>query len=109
MKEYYEWDAAINGMHTTADDGAACEPAGMRDSWRPKDPLLRLQRYLEGRGRWSAEIGRQMDAEIAAELDAAWAEAQATPAPTVADSLAHVFARMPERLEEQRRSLEEGR
>jgi pyruvate dehydrogenase E1 component alpha subunit len=97
------------GMHTTADDGSSCEPKGMRDSWRPKDPLLRLQRYLEARGRWSEEIGREMDAEIAAELDAAWAEAQETPAPTVADSLAHVYAHMPQRLQDQRRSLEEGR
>lgn len=95
------------GMHTTADDGASCEPAGMRDSWRPRDPLLRLQRYLEARGRWSEAIGKQMDAEIAAELDAAWAEAQSTPAPTVSESLTHVFAQMPSRLGEQHRRLEE--
>ncbi|MBA3885798.1 MAG: pyruvate dehydrogenase (acetyl-transferring) E1 component subunit alpha [Acidobacteria bacterium] len=97
------------GMHTTADDGASCEPAGMRDSWRPKDPLLRLQRYLEARGRWSEAIGNEMDTEIAATLDAAWAEAQATPTPTVSESLAHVFAHVPDRLAAQGRRLEEDR
>lgn len=97
------------GMHTTADDGARCEPAGMRDAWRPKDPILRLQKYLQRRSVWTEQIGEDMDREVAAELDAAWAEAQATPPSTVAESLRHVFAEMSPRLAGQRDAIEEGR
>lgn len=96
------------GMHTTADDGSRCEPAGMRDEWRPKDPLIRLQRYLEKRGAWTPATGEQMEREIAGELDAAWAAAQAEPRSTLAESLHHVFAEMPPRLREQLREFERG-
>jgi pyruvate dehydrogenase E1 component alpha subunit len=95
------------GMHTTADDGARCEPAGMRDSWRPKDPIVRLQRYLQRQGAWNEESGGEMEREVTAQLDAAWAEAQATPAPTLAESLRHVYAEMPPRLAEQTRATED--
>jgi pyruvate dehydrogenase E1 component alpha subunit len=97
------------GMHTTADDGSRCEPAGMRDAWRPRDPLIRLQRYLQHRGRWNERLGEDMEREIADELDAAWAEAQATPPSTVGESLRHVFAEMPGRLLAQCRAMEEQR
>ena len=97
------------GMHTTADDGARCEPPGLRDRWRPKDPLLRLQKYLARRGRWNEAIEKAMEDEITAALDAAWAEAQATPPNTVAESLGHVFAEMPARWAGQQRRIEEER
>lgn len=97
------------GMHTTADDGARCEPAGLRDTWRPKDPIVRLQKYLQRRGVWTDSVGEDMDREVSAQLDAAWAEAQATPPSTVADSLSHVFAEMPPRLAAQREAIGEGR
>jgi pyruvate dehydrogenase E1 component alpha subunit len=97
------------GMHTTADDGSRCEPPGLRDAWRPKDPLLRLQRYLAARGLWDEAAGARLDGEVAAELDAAWAEAQAEPPSRVEESLGHVFAEMPARLREQRAALEDER
>jgi len=89
------------GMHTTADDGSRCEPPGMRDAWRPKDPLLRVQLHLKQQGLWSEERGAEMDQEIAAELDRAWQTAQAEPPPSLAESLSHVFAEMTPRLRAQ--------
>lgn len=96
------------GMHTTADDGSRCEPAGMRDEWRPKDPLIRLQRYLQHRGVWTDAVGEQMEQDVAAELDEAWRAAQAEPPPRLEDSLDHVFAEKTPRLREQRRQWLEG-
>jgi pyruvate dehydrogenase E1 component alpha subunit len=97
------------GMHTTADDGSKCEPPGMRDEWRPRDPLIRLERYLQGRGVWDEALGAQMDKEIAAELDAAWRDAQAEPPPRLEDSLTWVFAEPIPRLAEQIRRHGEDR
>lgn len=89
------------GMHTTADDGSRCEPPGMRDEWRPKDPLIRIQRYLERRGLWSEQSGAEMEQDVSAELDRAWEEAKAEPPPKLTDSLANVFAEMTPRLRAQ--------
>jgi pyruvate dehydrogenase E1 component alpha subunit len=95
------------GMHTTADDGSSCEPPGMRDAWRPKDPLIRLQRYLEGRGMWSEAMAAESEREIAAQLDAAWQQAQAEPRTTLEESLSWMFAELPPRLRAQRRAASE--
>ncbi len=73
----------------------------MRDAWRPKDPLIRLQLYLKQRGLWTEKIGAQMDQEITAELDRAWQSAQAEPPASLAESLSHVFAEMTPRLRAQ--------
>jgi pyruvate dehydrogenase E1 component alpha subunit len=93
------------GIHTTADDSSRYEPAELREQWRDKDPILRLQRYLERRGRWNADVGEGMEAEIKAQLDAAWDEAQRQPLSTVDESLTHVFAQMTPRLREQYETL----
>jgi pyruvate dehydrogenase E1 component alpha subunit len=86
------------GMHTTADDGASCEPPGMRDAWRPKDPLVRLQKYLQGRNVWDEQVGARMEEEIADALDRAWQDAQAEPRTSLEESLGWVFAEPPARL-----------
>jgi len=89
------------GMHTTADDGSRCEPPGMRDEWRPKDPLIRAQQFLAKRGTWSDAVSAEMEREVAAELDRAWEAAKAEPPPKLVESLAHVFATMTPRLRAQ--------
>jgi pyruvate dehydrogenase E1 component alpha subunit len=91
------------GIHTTADDGSRYEPPELKEQWKDKDPILRLQRYLGQRGRWDAAAGEAMEQAIKADLDAAWKEAQAYPPPRIEESLGHVFERMDPRLEEQRR------
>jgi pyruvate dehydrogenase E1 component alpha subunit len=89
------------GIHTTADDGSRYEPAEFKETWRDKDPILRLQRYLQKRGQWTPEIGQAMEADIKTELDAAWEEAQRYPLNTVEEGLIHVFTEMTPRLRQQ--------
>lgn len=96
------------GIHTTADDSSRYEPPELKEDWRDKDPVLRLQRYLEGKGLWSPKVGEEMEAEIKAQLDAAWEEAQAYPPSTTAESLTHVFAEMTPRLQQQYEMLQGG-
>ena len=89
------------GIHTTADDSSRYEPEELREMWKDKDPVIRLQLYLEQRGCWTEEIGEKMESEISTELDQAWAEAQKFPDATAAESLTHVFAEMTPRLQQQ--------
>jgi pyruvate dehydrogenase E1 component alpha subunit len=49
------------GDHTTADDARRYRDEGEVASWRAKDPMIRLRKYLERKGAWSDE--RQLAAE----------------------------------------------
>jgi pyruvate dehydrogenase E1 component alpha subunit len=89
------------GIHTTADDSSRYEPPEYKEQWRDKDPVLRLQRYLERRGKWNAGIAETIEAEIKAQLDAAWEEAQRVPLSRVEESLTYMFAEMTPRLRQQ--------
>jgi pyruvate dehydrogenase E1 component alpha subunit len=89
------------GIHTTADDSSRYEPPEYKEQWRDKDPVLRLQRYLERRGKWNAAVSEAVEAEIKAQLDAAWEEAQRVPASQVEESLTYMFAEMTPRLRQQ--------
>ncbi len=93
------------GIHTTADDSSRYEPPEYKEQWRDKDPVLRLHRYLERRGRWNAALGQAMEAEIKDQLDAAWEEAQRVPLSQIEESLTHMFAEMTPRLRQQYEEL----
>ncbi len=97
------------GIHTTADDASRYEPLELRERWQDKDPLLRLQRYLQRRGVWTEALASRLEDEVRRELDAAWEEARRVPPPRLEDSLERVFAEMTPRLRAQREALgEEG-
>lgn len=67
--------------HTTADDAARYRSPEEVALWRGRDPILRLERYLGGRGLW-VEADAAQAREAAGELvDAAVREMEALPAP----------------------------
>src|SRR5262249_21648711 len=54
------------GAHNTADDPTRYIDPAVLERWKTKDPLLRVQRYLAAKGRWSDTIAAEVHAEIAA-------------------------------------------
>lgn len=94
------------GNHTTADDAARYRPAAEVETWKAKDPVLRLRAFLERRGLWDAakESALQADTEAAvqAEVDAY----EAFPAPNPLNMFADNYAHAPWHLIEQRAELE---
>ncbi|MDR7545536.1 MAG: pyruvate dehydrogenase (acetyl-transferring) E1 component subunit alpha [Armatimonadota bacterium] len=95
------------GLHTTADDASRYEPSELREQWRDRDPLLRLQRYLRRQGVWSDALASRLEDDVRQELDAAWEEARRYPPPRLADSLERVFAEMTPRLRAQHAAARE--
>lgn len=90
------------GAHNTADDpGRYVDPA-LATTWQERDPILRLQRYLRGRGSWDDDTEQRVTEEVAAEVDAALQRAWAYPPPTAADLMDHVYAEEPARFTRQR-------
>ncbi len=78
--------------HTTADDAARYRSPDEVAAWRAKDPILRLERFLAGRGLWSESLRDEVLAKAVAAIDAAVAEMEAIPPPTVAEMFAATAA-----------------
>ncbi|MDW7710576.1 MAG: pyruvate dehydrogenase (acetyl-transferring) E1 component subunit alpha [Deferrisomatales bacterium] len=93
------------GPHTTADD-----PTRYRDDtevarMRAFDPLLRVRRYLEGRGLWSEEDEVALEASVREEVDRAVAEAYSLPEPDPAGIFDYTYAELPPDLRRQKEAF----
>lgn len=91
------------GPHTTADDPTRYRPDDEVEAMKAFDPLLRVRRYLEARGRWSEADEAALGAEVAAEVDRAVEETYARPDPEPAELFDHTFADLPPELARQKR------
>ena len=80
--------------HTTADDAARYRSPDEVAVWRAKDPILRLERFLAGRGRWSEGTRDEVAAKAIAAIDGAVAAMEAIPPPTVAEMFASTAAEL---------------
>jgi len=90
------------GPHSSADDDSRYRPREEVEAARKRDPILRLQRFLEKQGSWDQAYEQELRASIAKELEAAQRQAEAmgeVPAEWMFDD---VFASHPWHLEEQR-------
>ena len=90
------------GPHNTADDPTRYVDSSDLESWKPLDPIGRVQRHLSARGLWDDDGCRTVEAELAAEVDAALVIARAAPPPTASQLFDHVYADAPATLDRQR-------
>ncbi len=94
--------------HSTSDDPKAYRPDAWLDPWRKLDPLTRMRGRLVALGAWSDAEENAALAEIEAEIKAAIAAAEATPAPSLDSMFDDVFAELPWHLVEQREQMKRG-
>ena len=80
--------------HTTSDDAARYRSPEEVESWRLRDPLQRLERFLANKGLWSEDVGIEMKTRITATVDAAVEAMEALPPPVAADLFNHTLARL---------------
>ena len=93
------------GPHNTADDPTRYITEAELAPWRELDPIIRVQRYLAGRGRWSESDEAAATAELAQQVEDALTRARAYPAPHAGQIFDHVYANPPQRLLRQRVEL----
>jgi pyruvate dehydrogenase E1 component alpha subunit len=91
--------------HTTADDPTKYRDEAELEEWRPRDPLLRVQRYLHSRGQWSEAWEAQLVEACTAEVEQAMAEAAAVPPPPPQDMFRYMYATMTPQLRDQEADL----
>lgn len=94
--------------HTTSDDAARYRPPEEVEAWRGRDPLLRLERYLMGRGLWSEEYGNEVQARTLAKIDAAVQAMEAAPPPGVEEMFRHTLAELTPRQAGQLKEIPHG-
>lgn len=80
------------GMHTTADDPTRYVDPSDLEKWAKKDPIERVQKYLAANKLWDDDKTESWSKEVRAEVEAAFDEADAYPAPTPGAIYDHVFA-----------------
>lgn len=95
------------GHHTTADDATRYRSPEEVESWRKKDPVARLEKYLHSKKlltEGDAEtIRKEAEALVQSEVDAY----EKFPAPSPLDMFANNYEKAPWHLIEQRAELEE--
>jgi pyruvate dehydrogenase E1 component alpha subunit len=89
------------GPHTTADDPTKYRKNEEIEEWRGLDPLIRLQKYLAGRGLWTETLEKEFRQEIEETINRAVAEAEAIPPPRVEDIFQYTYSGMTPVLKEQ--------
>lgn len=80
------------GDHTTADDASRYRDAAEVESWRRRDPLPRLQRYLEAAAQWDAPREARLRACCEEQVDAAVRAAENMPPPDPDDVTRYTYA-----------------
>jgi pyruvate dehydrogenase E1 component alpha subunit len=96
-------------LHTTADDPTKYRSEEEVKPWEKRDPLVRLQKYLLDQELLSKKDLKALEADIHAEIDHAWQEAQEQMA-SMGDPLDifdHVYAELPPSLAEQRQAFQQ--
>ena len=91
------------GAHTTADDPKLYRDEAQLAGWRDKDPLIRLEKYLLGRGLPTEKDREELAAAALEESKKAFERAESEADPSLEDTFRHTFASLPPLLERQLR------
>jgi 2-oxoisovalerate dehydrogenase E1 component alpha subunit len=103
-----EWVTLRRGAHSTSDDPSVYRPEREAEQFPLGDPIDRLRRHLVASGEWDEERHGALAAEIDAEVESAFAEADAHGSvtsgvvPSPSTMFDDVYASLPRHLVEQR-------
>lgn len=95
------------GDHTTADDATRYRPPEEVEMWKKKDPLLRLQKYMESKHLWDKDEEAKVVAEFEKEIEKIVEKAESIPPQTIDDAIDYTFATLTPQLLEQKKYLKE--
>ncbi len=91
--------------HTTSDDAGRYRSADEVATWSARDPLLRLELHMEGRGIWSKEYAAETLQRATSDIDAAIEVLETTEAPDPDDMFAYCLSQPGQRQSAQRKAV----
>ena len=89
------------GPHTTADDPTKYRKEEEIEEWKSRDPVIRLQKYLAGKGLWEPKREEVFRKEAEERINRAVQEAETIAPPAVEDIFRYTYSQMTPVLKEQ--------
>jgi pyruvate dehydrogenase E1 component alpha subunit len=89
------------GPHTMSDDPTRYRSPDIVEAWQPKDPLIRMRTYLEGKGLWSAAQEELYAEEVKEEIKHALIKSNSVEPQKVSTFLRNMFEVAPQNIAEQ--------
>jgi pyruvate dehydrogenase E1 component alpha subunit len=93
------------GDHTTADDARRYRDSEEVAAWAQKDPMIRLRKYLEGKGLWNDAKQQVVEDRAKAFCSEIVKKSEGIAKPDVNDMFDYLYAEMPGELRRQRDTL----
>lgn len=94
------------GPHTTPDDPKRYRTQEETDEWQAKDPLYRMNKYLQSKGLWSDADEEALWESAKEKVTAAITEAESIPNPGVDEIFGYLYDEMTPELRRQKEYLE---
>ncbi|CAN5879215.1 dehydrogenase E1 component subunit alpha/beta [soil metagenome] len=94
------------GAHATADDARLYRAEAEEMQWRLRDPIVRLERFLESRDEWDATAAEKVAMETADQVEAAIAAIEARPLPGRDETVRHAFSQIPAHVVDQLHAMQ---
>lgn len=93
------------GDHTTADDARRYRDPEEVESWKARDPLIRLRKYLDRKGLWDDAKQTKLEETSRAQVNEIVKRAEGIEKPPVTDIFDTQFAELPAEIQRQRATL----
>jgi pyruvate dehydrogenase E1 component alpha subunit len=91
--------------HTTADDARRYRDPNEVEAWMAKDPIIRLRKYLEGKGLWNAELQAAHEEKSRAIVAEVIKTAEGIAKPSTDDIFDYTYATLTPNLEAQKKTM----
>lgn len=91
--------------HTTADDARRYRDPNEVEAWMAKDPIIRLRKYLEGKGLWNAELQAAHEEKSRAIVAEVIKTAEGIAKPSTDDIFDYTYAALTPNLEMQKKTM----
>jgi pyruvate dehydrogenase E1 component alpha subunit len=94
--------------HTTADDASRYRSREEVAAWQERDPILRLERYMEKKGLWNEDYKEEVHAEVKKTVDEAVEKAEAVKKADPADMITYTYESLSQRQKKQLKEISDG-
>ncbi len=89
------------GAHTTSDDPTKYRDKGEEEVWKPRDPVMRARKYLEGRKLWDEGKEKAWVAECEQQIEGAIRKVEQLQMSSPEEIMSHVYRELCPELKEQ--------
>lgn len=94
--------------HTTSDDATKYRDDAEVEEWRPRDAVVRMQKYLAKKGIWTEKYQEELVASLEPKVEEMVKKIEAVPDPTVDDIFGYTYAELTPEQERQKQYLKES-